>query len=358
MAKRTPLYDCHIKHGGKIVDFAGYELPVQYEGFGVITEHIAVRTKAGLFDVSHMGELIVSGPDAENSLNYLLTNDIRGMYDGQVRYSILPNEKGGAVDDVLVYRVNANCFLVVVNASNADKDAAWISSRLKGDVKFENISENVAQIALQGPISKEIMLKLVTEDELPQKYYSFKKEVMVGGVKCLISRTGYTGEFGYELYCGAADGVKLYDVVMEAGKDLGLVPAGLGARDTLRLEAGMPLYGHELGEDIMIDEVDLGFAIKMQKEDFVGKQALVNHTPEYQRVGATVVDRGIPREHCDVYCGDELVGTVTSGTQSPSLKMPIAVLRIKLGYAEKELVADVRGKRVALKVIPMPFVKK
>jgi len=358
MAKRTPLYDCHIKHGGKIVDFAGYELPVQYEGLGVITEHVAVRTKAGLFDVSHMGELIVSGPDAESALNYLLTNDIRGMYDGQVRYSVLPNPNGGAIDDVLVYRVNGEKFLIVVNASNADKDAAWISSNLKGNVKFENISSKVAQIALQGPISKEIMLKLVTEDELPQKYYSFKWEVNVGGVKCLISRTGYTGEFGYELYCEDVDGIKLYDIVMAAGKDLGLVPAGLGARDTLRLEAGMPLYGHELGEEIMIDEVDLGFAIKMGKEDFVGKAALEAHTPEYQRVGATVVDRGIPREHCDVYCGDEIVGMVTSGTQSPSLKMPIAVLRIKLGYEDKPLEADVRGKRVGLKLIPMPFYKK
>ena len=140
MAKRTPLYECHVKHGGKIVDFAGYELPVQYEGLGVITEHTAVRTKAGLFDVSHMGEVIVSGPDAESALNYLLTNDIRGMYDGQVRYSLLPNEKGGAIDDVLVYRVNGEKFLVVVNASNADKDAAWISANLKGDVKFENVS--------------------------------------------------------------------------------------------------------------------------------------------------------------------------------------------------------------------------
>jgi len=358
MAKRTPLYECHVKHGGKIVDFAGYELPVQYEGLGVITEHTAVRTKAGLFDVSHMGEVIVSGPDAESALNYLLTNDIRGMYDGQVRYSLLPNEKGGAIDDVLVYRVNGEKFLVVVNASNADKDAAWISANLKGDVKFENVSNKVAQIALQGPISKDIMLKLVKDEDLPQKYYSFKWEVNVGGVKCLISRTGYTGEFGYELYCEDCDGVKLYDIVMAAGKDEGLVPAGLGARDTLRLEAAMPLYGHELEEDIPVDEVGLGFAIKMQKEDFVGKAALENHTPAYERVGATVIDRGIPREHCDVYCGDELVGTVTSGTQSPLLKMPVAMLRIKLGYADKPLEADVRGRRIGLKVIPMPFYKK
>ncbi len=358
MAKKTPLYECHVKHGGKIVDFAGYDLPVQYEGLGVISEHVATRTTAGIFDVSHMGELIVHGPEAETALNYLLSNDIRGMYDGQVRYSVLPNERGGAVDDVLVYRVNGEKFLLVVNAANAEKDIKWIQAHLKGDAKLEVISDKVAQIAVQGPASKEIMLKLVSEDALPQKYYSFKTDVDVCGVKCLISRTGYTGEFGYELYYPAEDGVKLYDIVMAAGKDLGLVPAGLGARDTLRLEAGMPLYGHELGEDIPIDEVDLGFAIKMQKEDFICKAALESHTPAYQRLGATVVGRGIPREHCDVYCGDEIVGTVTSGTQSPSLKMPIAVLRLKVGYADKKLEADVRGKRVELKVIPLPFYKK
>lgn len=357
MAKRTPLYEAHVKYGGNIVDFAGYELPVRYEGLGDTAEHNAVREKAGLFDVSHMGEVVISGKNAEAALNKLLTNDIRGMYDGQVRYSLLPNDKGGAVDDVLVYRVNAENFLVVVNASNADKDAAWISSRLPADVEFRNISEQVAQLALQGPLYKDIMLKLVPEDKLPVKYYSFVKEVDVAGVKCLVSRTGYTGENGYELYCAPADAVKLYDAVMEAGKEFGLVPAGLGARDTLRLEAAMPLYGHELDEDIPVDEVDLGFAIKMGKEDFVGKAALENHTPEYCRLGA-VVDKGIARAHDKIFCGDEEVGYVTSGTRTPTLKASIAMIRVKKAYAEKPLTVEVRGRRLDLRIVPLPFYKK
>lgn len=252
MAKKTPLYETHVKYGGQIVEFAGYELPVQYEGHGLIKEHTAVRTAAGLFDVSHMGELIVAGENAEAALNDLLTNDIRGMYDGQVRYSLLPNEKGGAVDDVLVYRISATCFLVVVNASNADKDAAWIAGRLPSDVTFANISDAVAQIALQGPKSEPILRKLVKDEEVPVKYYSFRKNVIINGMRCLISRTGYTGEHGYEIYCANMDAAKMYETVMEAGKEEGLIPAGLGARDTLRLEAAMPLYGHELGDDIPV----------------------------------------------------------------------------------------------------------
>ncbi|MBR2970798.1 MAG: glycine cleavage system aminomethyltransferase GcvT [Clostridia bacterium] len=357
MAKRTPLYDIHVKYGGQIVDFAGYELPVQYEGLGVIKEHTAVRTQAGLFDVSHMGEIVVSGERAEEALNNLLTNDIRGMYDGQIRYSLLPNDKGGAVDDVLVYRISQTAYLIVVNASNADKDARHIAARLPQDVTFANISDAVAQVALQGPNSEAILKKLVAEEFIPKKYYSFTKNVVIGGIRCLISRTGYTGEFGYEIYCGNIDACDLYEAIMEAGKEHGLVPAGLGARDTLRLEAAMPLYGHELGEDIPVNEVGLGFGIKMGKESFVGKAALEAHEPEYERVGARLVDRGIAREHCDVYCGDEKVGIVTSGTHAPTLGYPIAMLRIKKGV-EGQLTVDVRGRRLKIELIPLPFYKK
>ena len=357
MSKKTPLYECHVRLGGQMVDFAGFELPVQYENYGVIAEHTAVREKAGLFDVSHMGEVIVKGRDAEKALNYLLTNDIRGMYDGQVRYSLLPNEKGGAVDDVLIYRIDAQTFLVVVNAGNAAKDADWIRSRLQGEAVMTDISAEVAQIALQGPAAKQIMLKLVAEDMLPQKYYSFLRHIKVAGVECLISRTGYTGEFGYELYCAAGEGAKLYDAVLQAGGEYGLLPAGLGARDTLRLEAAMPLYGHELGEDIPVDEVGLGFAIKV-KEEGIAKAALAAHTPAYVRVGAVPVGRGIPREGCKVFAGGEEAGYVTSGTHSPSLKTPIAMLRIKKEFAGSPLEADVRGKRIELKLVELPFYKK
>lgn len=357
MAKRTPLYDMHVKYGGQIVDFAGYDLPVQYEGLGVIKEHLAVRNAAGIFDVSHMGEFIICGDEAETALNELLTNDICGMYDGQVRYSPLPNEKGGAVDDVLVYRVSGRSFLLVVNAANAAKDAKWISSRLPKNVTFANISDAVSQMAVQGPKAEAILRKLVAEEFIPKKYYSFVKDVQINGMRCLISRTGYTGEKGYEIYCGNLDACDIYEAIMAAGKSEGLVPAGLGARDTLRFEAAMPLYGHELGEDIPLNEVDLGFAIKMNKAHFVGKEALEKHEPEYERVGAKLVDRGIAREHCLVYHGDEQVGIVTSGTHSPSLGYPIAMLRLKKGFRDG-LTVDVRGKRLKIELVPLPFYKK
>lgn len=357
MAKRTPLYDMHVKYGGQIVDFAGYELPVQYEGLGVLKEHTAVRTNAGLFDVSHMGELIISGENAETALNYLLTNDIRGMYDGQVRYSLLPNENGGAIDDVLVYRISGECYMLVVNASNAEKDARWISEKLPNDVTFSNISDAVSQLALQGPKSESILRKLVDEEFIPKKYYSFVKNVKIGGMRCLISRTGYTGEKGYEIYCGNLDACALYEIILNAGKDEGLVPAGLGARDTLRLEAGMPLYGHELGEDIPVNEVGLSFGIKMGKEDFIGKKALEAHEPQYERVGARFLDRGVVREHTPVYLGDEQVGIVTSGTHAPSLGYPVAMLRIKKGLIG-QLTVDLRGKRLRVELVDLPFYKK
>ncbi|MCH5147936.1 MAG: glycine cleavage system aminomethyltransferase GcvT [Clostridiales bacterium] len=357
MAKRTALYDNHVAHGGKIVEFAGYELPVQYTA-GLMNEHLAVRNKVGLFDVSHMGELIVKGENAEEALNAIVTNDVRGMYDGQVRYSVLPNEQGGAIDDILIYRINGQCYFIVVNASNADKDAAWISSHLPKGVHFENISNTVSQVALQGPLAETVLKKVAAEEFIPKKYYSFIKKADVKGIKCLISRTGYTGEKGYELYCANADVPALFELLLKEGQEEGILPCGLGARDTLRLEAGMPLYGHELGEDIPVNEVDLGFAIKMGKDDFIGKKALEAHAPEYARVGAKVVDRGIAREHSPVYSGNELVGMVTSGTHAPYVGYPIAMLRIKKEYLDKPLEADVRGRRLKLEIIPIPFFKK
>lgn len=357
MAKRTALYDNHVAHGGKIVEFAGYELPVQYEA-GLITEHRTVRTKVGLFDVSHMGEVVVKGKNAEEALNRIITNDIRGMYDGQVRYSILPNERGGAVDDILIYRISGECFFIVVNAGNADKDVAWMSSHLPKDVEFRVISNSVSQVALQGPKAEEVLKKVTAEEFIPKKYYSFVKEATVKGIKCLISRTGYTGESGFELYCANEDASALFELLLEVGKEEGILPCGLGARDTLRLEAAMPLYGHELGEDIPVNEVDLGFAIKMAKDDFIGKKALEAHTPEYVRVGAKVVDRGIAREHSKVYSGGEEVGEVTSGTHAPMLDYPIAMLRIKKEFVDKPLEADVRGRRLKLQIVGLPFYKK
>lgn len=356
MAKRTPLYDKHVELGGKIVDFAGYDLPVQYTS--CVQEHNAVRQKVGLFDVSHMGELLVTGKDAEKALNLILTNDISGMYDGQVRYSLLPNEKGGAVDDVLIYRENQEKFFIVVNGANVEKDAAWVESHLLKGVGFENMSESIAQIAVQGPLSVPLIKKLVAEEYIPAKYYSFKPCVDIKGICTYLSKTGYTGELGYEIYCQKEDAIKLYDILMEEGAEFGVTPCGLGARDTLRLEASMPLYGHELSDDIFLNEVGLDFAIKMNKEDFIGKKALEEHEVEYMRYGAKVTGKGIVREHMDIYSGDELVGWSTSGTHCPTLGYPVCMIRIKKAYADKPLEVDCRGRRIAIELVEMPFYKR
>ena len=352
--KRTALYEKHLALGGRMVEFAGYELPVQYSG--ILEEHRAVREAAGVFDVSHMGEFLFTGAGAEGALNALLTNDIRGMADGRVRYSLLPNERGGAVDDVLVYRVNAEKYLVVVNGANVEKDAAHVRAHLSG-CDFEDVSESVSQIAVQGPRSEEIMRAVVGSGELPAKYYTFTQHVSIAGADTLVSRTGYTGEDGFEVYCANADIAAVYDAVLSAGAAFGLIPCGLGARDTLRLEAGMPLYGHELSDDIPVNEVGLDFAVKAGKESFLGRDAILAHVPEYERIGARVAGRGIVREHCDIYADGEKVGVSTSGTHSPTLGCGIAMLRIKKGTAG-ELAADVRGRRIPLERAELPFVKR
>ena len=356
MGKKTPLYDKHIELGGKMVDFAGFDLPVQYSS--VMAEHKATRNSVGLFDVSHMGELLIMGENAENALNYIVSNDISGMYDGQVRYTLLPNENGGAIDDVLVYRQAANKFWLVVNGANVEKDAQWVENHLPKDIFFSNRSEEIAQIAVQGPCSQKVLHKLVSEESIPKKYYSFISDVKINGIDCVISRTGYTAEDGFELYCMAALSEQLYNQLMEAGKEFDITPCGLGARDTLRLEGAMPLYGHELGDNISIDEVGLNFAIKMKKENFIGKNILENHVPEFARVGAKVVGRGIARENAKVFCGDQEIGVVTSGTHSPTLGYPICMLRIKKDYIDKDLTVEIRNKKVEIKVVDMPFYKR
>lgn len=360
MEKKTPLYDCHVAANGKIVPFGGYLLPVQYET-GVIKEHMAVRTACGLFDVSHMGEIVLTGPDALKNVQMVTTNDCSGMYDGQVRYSPMCNEQGGVVDDILVYKVNDNAYLLVVNASNKDKDAAWISSHLFGDVKFEDISESVAQVALQGPNAVPMLASLVADEQIPKKYYSFVQEADVKGIKCLISRTGYTGELGYELYCAAEDGPKLWNLLLETGKEFDMIPCGLGARDTLRLEAAMPLYGHEMDDTVTPLETDLGFFVKLDKEDFIGKDALVAAgEPSRCRVGLKVTGRGIAREHCPVFVGEQQIGMTTSGTHCPFIGMPVAMALVDKAYGEigTEVEIEIRGRKVTAEVIALPFYKR
>lgn len=359
MEKKTPLYECHVQAEGKIVPFAGYLLPVQYKT-GVITEHMAVRKAAGLFDVSHMGEVIIEGRDALTNVQRLVTNDCSSMKDGQVKYSPMCNEEGGVVDDLLIYRINQEKFLFIINAANRTKDIEWMKRHLSGDVKLLDISDEISMIALQGPKSQSILTRLVKEEDLPAKYYSFRENVNVSGITCMISKTGYTGEEGYELCCKNEDAVKVWELLLSCGRDDGLIPCGLGSRDTLRLEAGMPLYGHEMNENISPLEAGLGFAVKMNKSDFIGKQGLIERgEPTKSRVGLKITGRGIARENCPVFYNDREIGRTTSGTHSPYLGYPIAMALIDKDFIKvgANLQVEVRGKRISAEIVSLPFYK-
>lgn len=360
MEFRTPLYDCHVACGGKMVSFAGYELPVQYQT-GVIKEHMAVRQQAGLFDVSHMGEVLLEGPDALKNLNHLMTNDFTNMYDGQVRYSPMCNEKGGVVDDLIVYKYNDLKYLVVVNAANRSKDVTWMKEHVTGDVAMTDISDEISQIALQGPKADEILRRITAEEGIPEKYYSFVPEGTVGGIKCMISQTGYTGESGYELYVENAKAPALWNLLLENGTDLGLIPCGLGARDTLRLEAAMPLYGHEMDDTIDPLETGLKFAVKMKKDDFIGKKAIeAKGGFTRKRVGLKVLGRGIAREHEKVFADGREIGFTTSGTHCPYLGYAIAMAMLAIDYTEigTKVEVEVRGRKIEAEVVELPFYRK
>ena len=364
MEKKTPLYEAHVALNGKIVPFAGYLLPVQYPT-GVVAEHMAVRTKAGLFDVSHMAEIIFEGPDALNNANMLTTVHVEEMVDGQVKYSPMCNENGGIVDDLMVYRLKKDKYLFVVNAANHEKDYEWMVSHKFGDVKITDISENVAQIALQGPNSKTILKKLLDEKYIPEKYYYFTEHAPLSlngrTVDAIVSKTGYTGEDGFELYCDSAKAVLLWNTLLEAGKDEGLIPCGLGARDTLRLEAAMPLYGHEMNDELSPREASLGFFVKLDKEDFIGKAAIEKRgTPAIKRVGLKITGRGIAREHCDVYKNGNKIGWVTSGTYCPYIAQAVAMAYVpsELAVIGEKVDIDVRGKKVEAEIVKLPFYKR
>ena len=358
--KRTPLYEAHLRCGGKMVEFGGFEMPVQYKT-GVIREHMAVRTACGLFDVSHMGEVIMEGPDTVRNLNRLLTNDYTVMEDGQARYSPMCNEQGGTVDDLIVYKITGDRYFVVVNASNREKDVAWIKAHVSGETTVEDVSDAYGQIALQGPLAGQILRKLTAEENIPRKNYTALWDRPVGGVNCIISRTGYTGSDGFELYTAAGETEKLWNLLLEAGQEEELIPCGLGARDTLRLEAGMPLYGHELSDTISPLTAGLGYFVKMDKEDFIGKKAMeAAGTPAQCRVGLKAVGRGIMREHQDVYADGRKIGLTTSGTHCPYIGYPaaMAIVDRELGEPGTRVEVDVRGRRVEAEVVKMPFYKK
>ena len=309
MEKHTPLYDEHLKAGGKMVAFAGYELPVQYPT-GVIKEHMAVRSGVGIFDVSHMGEITVRGCDALASLNHILTNDYTSLKPGKCRYSPMCSEAGGTLDDLIVCMKAENDYLVVVNAAGRERDYEWIRTHLVGDAVCEDISDSVAQIAVQGPKAVQIVSRLA--DRIPEKYYTVIFDAKVGDIPCIIARTGYTGEDGFELYCQAQRAAELWNLLLENGKEYDLIPCGLGARDTLRLEASMPLYGHEMSDDITPVEAGLGAFVKMGKAEFIGRDALAQKTPARRmRVGLAVTGRGIIREEQSVRKDGKEVGHTT-----------------------------------------------
>lgn len=281
--KRTVLFDSYAEYGGKTIDFGGWELPVQFSS--IKAEHEAVRTKAGLFDVSHMGEVLVTGEGALSYLQKMVTNDVSKLKDGQAQYTAMCYESGGTVDDLLIYKRGDNNYLLVVNASNIDKDLEWMNSHTTDDVKIEDASSSYALLALQGPIAQEVLQKLTDEPLADIKFFRFKENVDISGHQVLVSRTGYTGEDGFEIYGSPEAIVALWSVILKAGASEGVVPAGLGARDTLRFEAGLPLYGQELSKDISPLETGLGFVVKLNKEeDFFGKEVLASQKKMVCRV--------------------------------------------------------------------------
>lgn len=355
MDAKTALFEQHMLAGGKMVSFAGYQLPIQYSG--ILNEHRAVREAAGLFDVSHMGELLLTGPDALKNLNQILTNDFTNMANGQIRYSPLCYENGGVVDDLLVYKSHSSRYLVVVNAANRQKDAAWIQAHLRGEVECIDVSAYIAQIALQGPLAPEILAKITKDNYIPKKYYTFVENGWIGEIPCLISRTGYTGEKGYEIYCENAYAAELWEKIWKAGESDGLLPCGLGCRDTLRLEAAMPLYGHELSPEISPLEAGLGSFVKLEK-DFIGRQALLGDSKR-RRIGLELLERGIAREGAKVFFGERKAGVVTSGTMSPTLGKPIALALVDASLKADELPIwiEVRNKKLQAKMVPLPFYK-
>jgi aminomethyltransferase len=359
--KRTPLYDEHVAAGGKMVPFAGFEMPVQYPS-GITAEHKAVREAVGLFDVSHMGEFVLSGPQALDLIQKISINDASKIEVGQAQYSAMCYESGGVVDDLLVYRFPEE-YMLVVNASNLDKDLAWVRRHAGGlDVDVEDASDRTALLAVQGPRAREALAPLAGIDLDTVRYYRFV-EGDVAGVPAVISGTGYTGEDGFELYVDAADAVAVWKAVMDAGEGVGLVPAGLGARDSLRLEMGYALYGNELDDAHTPLEAGLGWVTKLAKGDFVGRDALVAQKEAgltRKLVALVATERGFPRSGYDILSRGEVVGNVTSGTMSPSVGCGIA-----LGYVPSELAAkdtelqiDARGRPVAAVVTSTPFYTK
>ncbi|MBI2264206.1 MAG: glycine cleavage system aminomethyltransferase GcvT [Armatimonadetes bacterium] len=353
-ARRTPLHDLHVRAEAKMVPFAGYLMPVEYAG--ILKEHERVRTGCGLFDLSHMAEFRLQGPGALEFLQGLVTNDLARLSRGQALYTVICNPEGGVLDDVIAYSL-PDYFLLVVNAGNRAKIAQWLRSRLPKEVTFEDESDSTALLALQGPRSEELLQKHTPLRLSDLAYYS-AAATEVEGLPALVARTGYTGEDGFELYVSNGDGSTLWQKLLSDHESEGLRPCGLGARDTLRLEAGYPLYGHELGEDITPIEAGLSWVVKWDKGDFVGKESLarVKDAPPRRLIGLTL-EKGIPREGYPVLLDGQPAGGVTSGTFSPTLRKGIAVAYVEtpLLGKNKAVEVEIRGKPFPGSLVKLPF---
>ncbi|NLP22208.1 MAG: glycine cleavage system aminomethyltransferase GcvT [Erysipelotrichaceae bacterium] len=353
MVKKTPLYDIHLELNGKMVEYAGYYLPIQYSG--IIEEHNIVRNNVGLFDVSHMGQFIIEGKDALKFINLLISNDITNLQVNKIRYSPMLNENGGIIDDLLIYKLDEEEYMLVVNAANKEKDFKWIIDNLIDDVIVYDASDNICQIAIQGPNSEKVMKKL--SDKLPERFYSFI-EVDINGINVLISRTGYTGEDGFELYFDSNEGINMYKELLKAGKEFEIKPCGLGCRDTLRLEASLPLYGHEMSEEISPLDTGLERFVKFDKDNFIGKDSLKDKNKT--RIGLKIVDRGIVREDSEILFEDKQIGITTSGTFLPYLNGAYAMAIVDKEYSKVGNIVEciVRNRKIKAEIISLPFYKR
>ena len=363
--KRTPLNAAHRALGGRMVDFGGWDMPVQYPA-GTVEEHLRTRNHAGLFDVSHMGEIDVRGPGAIPFVNYITSNDVSKLIDGQAQYSALTTPEGTVIDDLLVYRFAEDHLLLVVNAGTTEKDWDWITSQPRDEsVELKNVSADWCQIALQGPDALEILQGLTELPLAEIKYYHFTQG-QVDGVPAIVSRTGYTGEDGFEVYAAADKAEQLWNKMLEAGNygtDTGVLPCGLAARNTLRLEAGMALYGHEIDENTTLLEANLGWICKLNKGDFIGRERLAKQKEEgitKRLVGFEITERGIARDEQDVVINGERVGKVTSGSPAPFLKKNIGMAYVPTQFANEgqEIQIDVRGRLVSAQIVKTPFYKR
>lgn len=358
--KKTALYDAHVALGAKMVPFAGYNMPVRYTSD--MEEHTTVRRGVGIFDVSHMGEFIIRGKGALELLQKITSNDVSKLYPGKVQYSCLMNEEGGIVDDMLVYKLEEETYMLVVNASNIEKDKNWILSQNIFDAELSDVSDEYALFAVQGPLATKALQPLALTDLSAMEYYTFKKEVFAGVDGVIVSATGYTGSGGFELYVPNEQAMEVWKKILETGKLFNLKPIGLGARDTLRLEAGFCLYGNDIDETTSPLEAGLGWITKFTK-DFIGSEVLKTQKEgglTRKLIGFEMVDRGIPRHGYSVTdAAGNVIGRVTSGTQSPMLGIGIGMAYVDASHAtpETELYIGIRDKQLKAKVVKMPFYK-